>query len=64
VHFRRPPPYLEHTGQHAGLTKAARHAGLHDMPEGEQLLADLCRAAPGLFIRQHQLEDFQSVLAA
>ncbi|MCY1448408.1 hypothetical protein D9M71_650710 [compost metagenome] len=56
--------YLEPAGHDAFVFAARQHAVLHHLPDMQQPLASLLRAAPGLLVLGHQLADRKTVLAA
>ena len=58
---RRAPPHVQSAGQGAFLASAAPHAGLHDIPHGQQAVADVGFPAPDSFVGEHQLRDAQSM---
>ncbi|MNQ95368.1 hypothetical protein D3C85_1109230 [compost metagenome] len=55
---------LEPAGHDALVLAAGQDAVLHDLPDMQQPLASLLRAAPGLLVLGHQLADRKPVLAA
>ena len=56
-HGRGAALHLQAAGQHAGLAHAARDAIRHRLPYRQKSAANLRRAAPDLFVPEHDLGD-------